>query len=65
MANFDPSVASPCAGFVVELGGEFNSEYGTLTTALRAGLELKNKYAQAQVKVYDLNERAPADVSAE
>ena len=53
-------IALPCEGFVVEIGGEFNSEYGTLMGALKAGLELKNKYSQAQVKVYDVNERTPA-----
>jgi hypothetical protein len=60
MANPVLSDALPCEGFVVEIGGEFNSEYGTLMGALKAGLELKNKYSQAQVKVYDVNERTPA-----
>jgi hypothetical protein len=44
-------------GYVVEVGGRFVSEYGTLTAALRAGLELKHRDAQAQVKVYDAKER--------
>lgn len=57
MASFNPTDELPCGGFVVELGGEFNSEYGTLAAALSAGLELKNKYSQAPVKVYD---RTPA-----
>jgi hypothetical protein len=53
------------ADFVVELGGKFKAAYGTLTTALCAGLELKNKYEHADVKVYDRNERAMADTDAE
>ena len=44
-------------GFIVEVGGEFVSEYGSLTAALKAGLELKHRDAQAQVKVYDAKER--------
>jgi len=59
MAQMD--VAS--TGFVVEIGGKFNAAYDSLTTALRAGLELKNKDAQAQVKVYDRSERAPVEAS--
>lgn len=44
-------------GFVVEVGGEFNSEYGSLTAAVKAGLEIKNRDSKAQVKVYDAKER--------
>ncbi len=44
-------------GFIVEVGGEFVSEYGSLTAALKAGLELKHRDARAQVKVYDAKER--------
>lgn len=44
-------------GYVVEVGGRFVSEYGTLTAALRAGLELKNRDIHAKVKVYDAKER--------
>jgi hypothetical protein len=45
-------------GYIVEVGGKFDSEYGTITAALKAGLELKNKSSQAQVKVCDAKERA-------
>ena len=48
------------ADFVVELGGKFKAAYGSLTTALSAGLELKNKDEHADVKVYDRNERTLA-----
>ena len=55
-----PAQSPPHDGFVVEVGGKFVSEYDSLTAALRAGLELKHRDAQAQVKVYDAKERAPA-----
>ncbi len=45
-------------GYIVEVGGKFDSEYGSITAALRAGLELKNKSSQAQVKIYDSKEHA-------
>jgi hypothetical protein len=54
VATYNP----PHEGYVVEVGGKFVSEYGSLTAALRAGLELKNRDAKAQVKVYDAKERA-------
>ena len=53
------------ASFVVEVGGKFNAAYGTLTTALCAGLELKNKDEHADVKVYDRNERTFVEADAE
>jgi hypothetical protein len=58
MRNAAASQIPPYEGYVVEVGGEFMSEYGTLTAALRAGLEFKNRDAKAQVKVYDAKERA-------
>lgn len=58
MPNAAPNHAPSPEGFVVEVGGQFNSEYGSLTAALRAGLALKSTNAQAQVKVYDAKERA-------
>jgi hypothetical protein len=51
-------------GFIVEVGGKFVSEYGSLTAALKAGLELKQRDAQAQVKVYDAKDRASDRASA-
>ncbi len=59
MENPIPAYVPPCEGYVVEIGGQFNSEYGSITAALKAGLELKNKDSHAQVKVYDASERAP------
>lgn len=63
MQNPIPAYVPPCEGYVVEIGGQFNSEYGSFTGALKAGLELKNKDSHAQVKVYDANERPPAELS--
>lgn len=59
MQNPLPS-ALPAEGYVVEIAGTFNAVYGSFTAALKAGLELKHKDSQAQVKVYDASERAPA-----
>jgi hypothetical protein len=58
MRNPIPDKGHPSEGYIVEVGGKFDSEYGTITAALKAGLELKNKSAQAQVKVCDAKERA-------
>jgi hypothetical protein len=57
MQNPVPSAVLPAEGYVVEIGGQFNSEYGSFTAALKAGLELKHQDSQAQVKVYDVKER--------
>jgi hypothetical protein len=54
----------PPEGYVVEVGGEFSLEYRSLTAALKAGLELKNKNSQIQVKVYDAKERPTVALSA-
>ena len=43
MQNPIPDNAHPCEGYIVEVGGKFDSEYGTFTAALKAGLQLKNK----------------------
>ena len=58
MQNFIPDNAHPCEGYIIKVGGKFDSEYGTFTAALKAGLELKNKSSEVQVKVYDTKERA-------
>lgn len=57
MKNSIPTNVLPSEGYVVEIGGKFDSEYGTFMAAVKAGLELKNKNSQAQVKVYDANEQ--------
>jgi hypothetical protein len=58
MQSFIPDNAHPCEGYIIKVGGKFDSEYGTYTAALKAGLQLKNKSSEAQVKVYDTKERA-------
>ena len=50
----------PKEGYVVEIDGKFESEYGTFTGALKAGFELRQKFPQSQVKVHDANEQTPA-----
>jgi hypothetical protein len=57
MQNPVPSAVLPAEGYVVEIAGSFNAVYGSFTAAVKAGLELKHKDAQAQVKVYDAKER--------
>jgi hypothetical protein len=59
MENSGTNKAAACEGFIVEIDGQFDSKYGSITAALNAGLELKHKNAQAEVKVYDANERSP------
>ena len=55
----------PKEGYVVEINGKFESEYGTLMGALKAGFGLKQKFPQSQVKVHDANEQSPADEQSE
>jgi hypothetical protein len=55
----------PKEGYVVEIDGKFESEYGTITGALKAGLELRQKFPQSQVKVHDANEQTQADDQSE
>ena len=50
----------PKEGYVVEIDGKFESEYGTFTGALKAGFELRQKFPQSQVKVHEANEQTPA-----
>ena len=50
----------PKEGYILEIDGKFESEYGTFTGALKAGFELRQKFPQSQVKVHDANEQTPA-----
>jgi hypothetical protein len=47
----------PTEGYVIEVDGKFKSDYETSPAAMKAGLELKKKYPQIQVKVYDAKKR--------
>lgn len=58
-----PTNNLPPENFIVEIDGKFESAYGTLTGALKAGLELR--HPQSQVKVRDANEQTPADEQSE
>jgi hypothetical protein len=52
-------------GYFVEIDGKFESEYGTITGASKAGLELRQKFPESQVKVHGVNEQAPDDDQSE
>jgi hypothetical protein len=52
----------PTEGYVLEIDGKFKSEYETADTAMKAGLELKKKYPQIQVKLYDAKARTRTPV---
>lgn len=47
----------PTVGYVLEIDGKFKSEYETSEKAMKVGLELKKKYLQVQVKIYDAKAR--------
>ena len=48
----------PSEGYVLEIDGKLKSEFQTSEAALKSGLELKKKYPQIQIHVYDAKERA-------
>ena len=52
-----PSNVRPTEGYILEVDGKFKSEFESSEAAMKAGLELKKKYPQIQVKVYDAKER--------
>ena len=43
----------PSEGYVLEVDGKFKSEFDTSEAAMKSALELKKKYPQIQVNVYD------------
>jgi hypothetical protein len=47
----------PTEGYGLEVDGRVKSQYETAEAAAKAGLELKRKYPQIQVKVFDAKER--------
>ena len=63
--HLQKSSHQPKEGYILEIDGKFESEYGTFTRALKAGLELRQKFPQSQVKVHDANEQTPADDQSE
>ena len=42
--------------YVVEIDGKIRSEYGIFIEALKAGMELKQKFPHSHIKVHDLDE---------
>ena len=52
-----PANLQPTEGYILEVDGKFKSEFENSEAAMKAGLELKKKYPQIQVKVYDAKER--------
>ena len=50
-------------GYVLEVDGKFESEYETITGALKAGLKLRQKYPQSQAKVHDANEQTLVELT--
>jgi len=48
----------PSEGYVLEIDGKFKSEFETPEAAMKSALELKKKYPQIQVNVYDVKENA-------
>ena len=53
-----PSNVRPTEGYILEVDGKFKTEFERSEAAMKAGLELKTKYPQIQVKIYDAKERA-------
>jgi hypothetical protein len=49
----------PSEGFVLEIDGQFESEYGSLMGALKAGFELRRRFPHSQVKLHEAIERTP------
>jgi len=48
----------PSEGYILEVDGKFKSEFGTSDAAMKSALDLKKKYSQIQVNVYDAKEHA-------
>ena len=48
----------PSEGYVLEIDGKFKKEYDSSEAAMVAALELKKKYPQIQVNVYDAKEHS-------
>jgi len=43
--------------YVVEIDGKIRSAYGIFVEALKAGLELKQKFPHSQIKVHEADHR--------
>lgn len=55
----NPSASTiPSEGYVLEIDGKLKSEFETSEAAMKSALELKKRYPQIQINVYDAKERA-------
>ena len=52
-----PANLRPTEGYILEVDGKFKTEYESSAAAMKVGLELKTKYPQIQIKVYDAKEQ--------
>jgi hypothetical protein len=43
-----------CESYVVEIDGKIRSTYGIFVEALKAGMELKQKFPHSRIKVHDV-----------
>jgi hypothetical protein len=48
--------ASPPEFYVIEIDGELRSVYKVFIEALKAGMELKQKFPHSRIKVHDADE---------
>ena len=46
----------PFESYVVEIDGKIRSVYGIFIEALKAGMELKQKFPHSRIKVHDVDE---------
>lgn len=51
-----PANTIPSTGYILEVDGKFKSEFETSDVATKSALDLKKKYPQIQVNVYDAKE---------
>ncbi len=54
--NFSDARLHEC--YVLEIDGKIKSEYGIFREALKAGLEIKQKFPKSDVKVHDVSEHS-------
>jgi hypothetical protein len=47
------SVLERTQSYVIEIDGKFGSTYGIFVEALKAGLELKQKFPHSRIKVHE------------
>ena len=53
------TVVERAESYVVEIDGKFGSAYEIFVEALKAGLELKQKFPHSQIKVHEADHGCP------